>query len=307
MTIQSRVRRLRSGLPWWAKLFAKLALARLPLPYRWWKRLGLFEHGHMEEPSYALQVVRDHVCAAFGDDRIPGIGNGDPAAAGRPVTVLELGPGDSIFGGMAARALGAERVILVDNGPYARIDGDSWRSMAAHLAAEGLPAPAIDPDGRPTDLLEACRIQYLTDGLRSLRSLPTASVALIYSQAALEHVRRAEFEALIRELRRIIAPEGRCSHVVDLKDHLAEGLHHLRFRAGVWESRLMARSGFYTNRLRHAEMLRIFSECGFAVQSMELRRWPALPIRQRALHVSFRQFDGDELRISGFRVVLVPA
>ena len=42
--------------------------------------------------------------------------------------------------------------------------------------------------------------RHCTDGLAALTALPAGSVDLIFSQAALEHVRRAEFARLWREM-----------------------------------------------------------------------------------------------------------
>src|SRR6185503_2514576 len=53
-------RRFAVEIPWWGKIAAKVVLARLPLDYRVWKRLHLFQHGTMEEPGYAHQVFKDH-------------------------------------------------------------------------------------------------------------------------------------------------------------------------------------------------------------------------------------------------------
>jgi len=39
----------------------------------------------------------------------------------------------------------------------------------------------------------------------------------------------------------------------------------------------MARSGFYTNRLRMAEIIRVFESAGFKVTSLTANRWDKLP------------------------------
>lgn len=44
---------------------------------------------------------------------------------------------------------------------------------------------------------------------------------------------------------------------------LGGALNHLRVLERLWESRLMAESGFYTQRLRYSEMLALFNEAGF--------------------------------------------
>jgi hypothetical protein len=52
---------VRRALPWWARMAAKIVLARLPVPYPAWRRLSLFRHGEIDEPAYAFQVVVQHL------------------------------------------------------------------------------------------------------------------------------------------------------------------------------------------------------------------------------------------------------
>ena len=49
-----------SQVPWWGKIAAKMILARLPVNYRAWKQLHLFENGAMDEPLYAYGVYKKH-------------------------------------------------------------------------------------------------------------------------------------------------------------------------------------------------------------------------------------------------------
>ena len=44
---------LKRFVPWYARMGAKIVLSRLPLPYSFWHRIGLFSHGFMDEPEYA--------------------------------------------------------------------------------------------------------------------------------------------------------------------------------------------------------------------------------------------------------------
>ena len=46
--------------PWWVRIAAKLILSRLPVSYRSFARLGLFRHGRMHDPSYALGTFSRH-------------------------------------------------------------------------------------------------------------------------------------------------------------------------------------------------------------------------------------------------------
>jgi hypothetical protein len=288
----------RASIPWWFRIGAKLVLARVPVPYALWRRASLFRHGKMDRIEYARGVFANHwecVRPAFG-------------AAPRPLACLELGPGDSLYSAMVARAHGFERIHLVDAGRFARWDPGSYRRAADQLRADGLPAPELADVSTATEYLARCGGVYLTNGLVSLRAVPSGSVHFAWSHAVLEHVRSEEVLPTLRELRRVMAPAGACSHRVDLQDHLGGGLHHLRFSRAVWESPAFGRrSGFYTNRLRFGAFLELFGEAGFRVEVREVDRWNSLPIVRERLDPEFRALPEAELRVSGFHVLLFPA
>jgi hypothetical protein len=179
--------------------------------------------------------------------------------------------------------------------------------MAAYLLEMGLPVLEMADLTSLDELLAGCAAQYMTSGLSSLRTIPDQWVDFVWSQAVLEHIKRAEFLDTMRELRRVIRNDGVCSHRVDLKDHLGDALNHLRFSERLWESDFMASSGFYTNRIRYSEMLRLFQQSGFDVKVVNVDRWDGLPTPRARLAAGFRQLPEDELCVSGFDVVLRPA
>jgi SAM-dependent methyltransferase len=217
---------------------------------------------------------------------------------------LELGPGDSLFSAMLAKAHGAGLCWLVDTGDFAVRDLAAYRAMARHLTACGLASPAMDDIRSLEDLLARCGARYLTDGVASLRQIPTGSVDFVWSQAVLEHVRRRDFDAMLAETRRILRPGGLCSHRIDLQDHLGGALNNLRFSERLWESDWFARSGFYTNRLRFGELVERCRRAGFAVETREVERWPRLPTPRERLAAPFRDLPDDELRVLGCDLIL---
>jgi SAM-dependent methyltransferase len=284
---------LKTLAPWWSKMGAKIVLSRLPAGYRVWERVGLFVHGAMDDPSYAWRVVSEHVARAGWKD-----------LDGR--VVVELGPGDSLATAVIARALGARETWLVDAGAFARTELAPYVALAAFLRAKGLPVPPVETFGNIGQLLDACAARYETNGLAGLSEVPSGHVDLVFSQAVLEHVRLREFAPLLREMRRILRPGGVASHQVDLKDHLATSLNHLRFTEQTWESEFMARSGFYTNRLRRQAIVELFEAEGFKIRVDGIRRWPAVPIDRRSLAPAFRDLPEEELTISQFDIVATP-
>lgn len=286
--------RLKARVPWRAKLAAKLLLSRMRLPYRLWQRLALFQHGYMADPAYAYGVFTAH----FERSAFPGKGGG--------FTCLELGPGDSLFSALIAKAFGAACCHLVDAGNFCRRETEAYLAMASFLARVGHPLPAGTRTGDLATLLADCGACYRTEGLASLQAIPSASVDWIWSQAVLEHIPREEFPATMAQLRRILKPDGVCSHRVDLQDHLGGALNNLRFSTATWESDWMRSAGFYTNRIRFAEMARLFEAAGFVAEYPSVSRWDALPTPRRCMDAEFARLDEHDLRVSGFDVLLFP-
>ena len=93
--------------PWWAKIIIKMMLSRMPLHYSFFAKIGLFRHGKMDNPKYALQVFSEH----FERTGFSKKGGGFVA--------LELGPGDSFVSAIVANAYGASKCYMVDAGNFA--------------------------------------------------------------------------------------------------------------------------------------------------------------------------------------------
>lgn len=282
----------RRFIPWYAKILGKIILARLPINYRLWQGAGVFRHGHMDRPAYAYEVFRTHY------DRV------QFPRKDKGFVALELGPGDSLFSAMISWAFHASCTHLVDSGRYIQNDLAAYRNMADFLRQKTLPVPPISGAASLPELLEILRADYEVEGIHSLRSIAAGSVDFIWSQAVLEHISRDQFSETLQELRRILRPDGVCSHRIDLKDHLGGGLNHLRFSSSFWESDFIRRSGFYTNRIRFQEMVRLFAAAGFAVKVLSADRWPRLPISAAKMSREFKNMTEDDLLISGFDVVL---
>jgi len=279
------------GLPWWAKIAAKLILSRLPFGYKLWQRLGLFRHGSMDQSNYLIRVFDAHLMRTGLNGLLTG------------KTILELGPGDSIGTAVVAASYGA-KAILIDSGAYAKKEVGLYKRIASDLASRGLSPPDLTHASTFEEVLKACNAEYMTNGLASYREIDTGSVDLIFSQAVLEHVRRHEFSQTMSECHRVLKKDGVASHRVDLKDHLDGGLNNLRFSERIWESPLFVNSGFYTNRLRCSQMIDMFQNSGFRIETMSQECWDSLPVDRSSMDCMFAQCSDDEIRIKGFEVVL---
>lgn len=284
---------MRESIPWWMRIAAKLVLSRLPVAYALWRKLNLFAHGAMEQADYAVRVFQQHFAQS-------GLG------AGEGFVGLELGPGDSLASAVIAAAYGATHVYLVDVGAFATSDLAVYRRMAQHLLTRGMKPPNLDWASDIDGLLTACRASYGTHGLASLQMIPSASVDFIWSHAVLEHIRRRDFLDFMRETRRILKGDGVCSHEIDLRDHLGGALNNMRIPSRWWEADWMARSGFYTNRLRSSEMIGAFEAAGFSTAIVAMKRWQSMPTARHAFAEEFQGLDDEELLVQVFDVVLKP-
>lgn len=274
-------------IAWWAKIAAKLLLARIPLAYSTWTRLGIFRHGGMAQADYAREVFAFHL-EQFGTAVRPG------------AVCLEVGPGDSLFTAINAYRAGFARTFMVDAGRYARNSLDGFRKAAL---AQGVDPAEVAGWRSLEQAIEGLGASYLTDGIRSLRTIPDASVDFIFSQAVLEHVRAGEYRDFIAEIYRILAPAGVASHQIDLRDHLQAGLNNLRFGDDLWEAEWMARSGFYTNRISFSEHRRVFEACGFDVTIAGVAHFESLPLARARMAAEFRDRSEHDLMVSSFHLV----
>ena len=284
---------LSQRLPWWSKLGAKLILSRLPIPYGAWRRLSIFRHGDMQDPERAISVFAEHLQRSREASNLPS-----------GFTMLELGPGDSLLSAGVAKAFGAAHSILVDAGPFASRDPKEFERLDQELEKRAMPRLEIPPGADFDGVLATLGARYLTEGLASMRSLPDASVDLIWSSVVLEHVIRGEFAAMAAEMRRVLKPGGVMSHSIDLRDHLGGGLNNLRFGHHRWERPSWRTAGFYTNRLSQAEILEHFDAAGFESRVVDQTRWPEPPIRRSSLASDFQSRSDDELTLAEFDVIM---
>ncbi len=285
----SAVRWIRS-LPWWAKLYGKLALAWIPQKQALFRRIGvgLYEWGAMRDPDKALRWYLDHV----EEMAVPQL------AVSTDLTILELGPGDTVATALIAACRGQQGTILVDSGRQADFSRSHYDPLIETLSRLHPGRPILERmRAAPTveDLLEICNSRYLTNGLGSLKTLASSSVDIVFSAAVLEHINLMEVAPMLAELFRVMRPGGVMAHTIDFRDHLAESLNSLRFSERVWESGPFRNSGFYTNRLRADAFFEAMESAGFQSISRGDDAWDAIPIAAGKLHPSFR--DRHDLKI----------
>jgi hypothetical protein len=284
--------KIKKLMPWQAKILAKIILSRMPIKYRLWSRLGLFRHGQMDDYSYAWDVLQKHSAVLQGVKGWRG---------------LELGPGDGLLSSLLAPAAFSSGLVLLDVGDYAHKNIKHYLAQVKgfiekHPGAE-LPDYSVATD--VPSMLSKANGRYLCEGLESLRSLEDESFDLIFSQAVLEHVRKAEFAEIMQQSYRLVKTNGIVSHVIDFKDHLGGALNNMRISSHLWERPwFAARSGFYTNRLRLSEIVKICERVGFRVEVCNVRRWDESPLKRTRLSQEFNYLSDEDLCVSGAHLIM---
>lgn len=270
-------------MKWFLKIILKIVVSRLPIPYSFWNLIGLFKHGKMDSCEYAIKIFELHFHRAFQENNLANL------------KILELGPGDSIASAIIGFSYGAENTFLIDVENYVNKDLNFYKKLISVLKARGLKTPDISKAKSIKEILNLCNGIYLTDGLSSLNSIKDNSIDYVWSHSVLEHVRKYQFHAIQKELKRILKSKGLASHSIDFQDHLDHGLNNLRFSEQLWESNLFANSGFYTNRIPALEMFSIFEKIGFKIKRKSLGKWSRLPTKRSSMHREFDIYNDSEL------------
>ena len=271
---------IKKYIPWWLKILIKLILSNLPIKYNVWKRVGLFKHGSMDKTDKANATFQRYFNIIKKYTIIP-----------KNFKCLEIGPGDSILTGLAAKKIGCKKYWAIDNGFYANTNLNLLKNALMRNNFES----DICKFSSSETLLKFLNINYLTNGIKSFKDIPNSSLDFCWSQVVLEHVYLDEINFMIKEIYRTLKPDTYSIHAIDFRDHLGGGLNNLRFSSKVWESKLFRNSGFYTNRIPAKVMHSIFRKVGFTIVSESFGKWPKLPTSRKNMDKEFNIYSDCEL------------
>lgn len=269
---------------WRLKIIFKIILSRLNIPYSFWKKINIFKHGQMESFYYSRKIFEGHLKDLNQINKIY-----------NPV-IMEIGPGDSLFSMVYSRKYSKEKFYFLDVGSFANKNISLYLNLQKKLEKLNYFSFKLKtPYTSFEELLEFYNSEYLINGLESMKKLKENSVDYIFSHSVLEHVRKYELNDFIKEMYRILKPNGVISHNINYKDHLNESLNNLRFSEKLWESNFFANSGFYTNRIPAVLMHKYFRNNGFNIIKENFGKWDSLPIKRSALSKEFKNFTDEEL------------
>lgn len=246
-----------------------------------------------------------------------------------PMTIAELGPGDSIGIGLAAILAGAEQYFAFDVVAHANVDRNLaifdglvrlFRERAAIPAQDEFPhlQPQLTDYAFPAQLLsnerleaslhpvrlerirKSIRCQSTPESMIHYRApwntaatiLPNA-VDMIFSQAVLEHV--DDLPDVYRALHGWLRPGGFMSHEIDFKCHdsAREWNGHWTYSDAMWKL-VRGKDVWLINRIPHSTHRQLIEQSGFRILEDVCVRKPCT-FGRRKLARRFRHLTDDDL------------
>jgi SAM-dependent methyltransferase len=222
-------------------------------------------------------------------------------------TFYEFGTGRDLVTPLAFSAHGAKRFITVDIERLAKLD--LIRSNAAIISkASGANRLGINSWD---DLDRLWNIEYRAPADARATDLASNSIDCAVSVETLEHIPMTDIAAILKELRRILRPNGVALMQIDYGDHFKRfdpsisSFNFLTYSEEEWtpfQSRFQ-----YVNRLRHSEYLQLFKDAGFQILSDRPDCRSPEPAIMERLAPHFRQFSERDLFTLGSLIVARPA
>ena len=222
----------------------------------------------------------------------------DRHVGGLPAVALEIGAGWDMVVPLAIARGGVPCQIAIDIRTLARPELIRDSADRLHVRVAGETA---------TELLASAGIEYRAPCDAAATGLGSGSVDLVHSTETFEHIPVPSIPGILREVARILRPNGIASFRIDYQDHYAyfdpnrQPFDFLAASPRRW--RIANPSLHFQNRLRHNDYLRLIAKSPLEVvedlhPAGDARRLP------RRIHPSFDGFEGEELAIPRATVVL---
>jgi SAM-dependent methyltransferase len=191
--------------------------------------------------------------------------------------LYEFGSGWDLIGAVALWSLGANHQLLIDIRDNMRLElvNHTLAQFAArHDALERrLGEPLRRVDGRPIaaveELEERFGIRYVAPLDARATGFEAGSVDFVTSTFTLEHIPAGDLADILTEIRRLLAPGGLMSSLIDLQDHYSyidstlSAYNFLRYSDRTWA--LLNPQLQWQSRQRYPQYLELFRAAGLHI------------------------------------------
>lgn len=219
---------------------------------------------------------------------------------------FEFGSGRDLVVPLAISAQGAKRFITVDIERLARLD--LVKANAAIVAKASRVARSAPSSWE--DLERNWGIVYRAPADARQTDLESDTVDCAVSVETLEHIPKGDIAKILKEVHRILRPDGIALMQIDYGDHFKgfdpsiSSFNFLTYSDEEWQP---FQSRFqYVNRLRHSEYVGLFKAAGFQIIAEHPDRRPVEPSISANLAPRFRQFSEEDLFTLGALIVARP-
>tara|TARA_B100000768_G_C11281737_1_gene379019 strand:- start:2754 stop:3632 length:879 start_codon:yes stop_codon:yes gene_type:complete len=281
---------------WPIIIFFKILLFYIPILKRVLKFMGFYSPGKMLDTSYAIKTYMLHQNAY---DEFCN-------TASSKKTMLEIGPGGSNLSSFIAHLKGFSRSVLIDIEPLHKNVLKNSEDNFNKIKFDLLDSKKFHPDESFKIIgFNDINYEHMSEGSSSLEKLPSNSIDFLWSHSVLQHIHINALNKLLKEMHRVLKPEGIMSHKIDLKDCIAYGLNNMRFSDNVWHSDLFFNSGFYTNRIRKDELLNYFILNDFEIIKEEHTFFNKIPLQITSCSEDIqKKYSSYDLKHSGLHCIL---
>jgi len=221
-------------------------------------------------------------------------------------TFYEFGSGRDLVVPLAVSACGANRFITMDIERLAKLDlVQANASVIAKLS--NLSRPVFSSW---EELERSWSIDYRAPADARATGMESNTIDCAVSVETLEHIPKDDILNILKELRRILRPDGIALMQIDYGDHFKgfdpsiSSFNFLTYSEDDWrpfQSRFQ-----YVNRLRHSEYIALFESAGFEVLVAYPDRRPVDPAIVERLAPSFKAFSEEDLFTLGALIVARP-
>jgi SAM-dependent methyltransferase len=231
------------------------------------------------------------------------------ALGARPVdvsTFFEFGSGRDLVVPLVISACGARRFITVDIERLAKFN--LIRSNAVVVAKlGGITRPALSSWD---DLDRDWGVDYRAPADARATGIENDTIDCAVSVETLEHIPKDDIFDILREVRRILRPDGIALMQIDYGDHFKgfdpsiSSFNFLTYSDEDWQP---FQSRFqYVNRLRHSEYVSLFRRAGFEIVLVCPDCRPVEPAILARLAPRFQGFSEEDLFTLGALIVARP-
>ena len=227
----------------------KILVYSLPLKYSF-RKIFFGRNGLMDDLNYCKSIFNQHVLKIKKNSSVKNI--------------LEIGPGDSCYSALLALRNDFKNITLIDK------DSDQLLSTLKNLKEMGIKIKKINSYGNLNvfsfnEKKKSIKVYILKEDFKNIPSIKLPSNDIIFSNAVLQHLDKNQLINLLEFCEKVSSNKTIHSHQIRFTDHITganQYFDHYKVPKIIWESKLLKKFPFWTNRFNFNKFSKIFNSFG---------------------------------------------